>query len=144
MLEKAQRGLYRETSFREMSDDMRSTYFEPEGSRFRVRDDIRSHVEFRRMNLMNPGEFLEFSDIHIVLCRNVMIYFSKYSRGRLLDLFFQRMSPGGYLLLGHSESLIGGSSGFEMVPLKRGLVYRKPLDAETGNGGPPLSGGAGA
>ena len=64
-----------------------------------------------------------------------MIYFAKESREQLLQEFLERLRPGGYLLLGHSESLVNLSTGFELIPLKRGIVYRKPLEEPLVRGG---------
>ena len=63
-----------------------------------------------------------------------MIYFAKESREQLLQEFLERLRPGGYLLLGHSESLVNLSTGFELIPLKRGIVYRKPLSTAAAEG----------
>jgi chemotaxis protein methyltransferase CheR len=58
----------------------------------------------------------------------VIIYFDAASRARLLATFHRKLRPGGYLLLGHSESLINESTDFELVPLENDIVYRKPVE----------------
>jgi chemotaxis protein methyltransferase CheR len=68
-----------------------------------------------------------------VFCRNVMIYFDTPARQRVLRLIYDKLVPGGYLLLGHSENLINLSADFELVHLRGDLVYRKP-DPTGGNG----------
>ncbi|MBC7173194.1 MAG: protein-glutamate O-methyltransferase CheR, partial [Polyangiaceae bacterium] len=62
-----------------------------------------------------------------VFCRNVLIYFDPQSRRRVIDTFYQRLVPGGYLLLGHSESLLNSSTAFELIHLSSDLVYRRPI-----------------
>jgi chemotaxis protein methyltransferase CheR len=57
----------------------------------------------------------------------VLIYFDQRSRKRVIDMFYERLMPGGYLFLGHSESLLNVSTAFELVHLSEDLVYRKPV-----------------
>jgi chemotaxis protein methyltransferase CheR len=57
----------------------------------------------------------------------VLIYFDAYARKRVIDIFHERLYPGGVLLLGHSESLLNVSTAFELLHLREDLVYRKPL-----------------
>jgi chemotaxis protein methyltransferase CheR len=66
----------------------------------------------------------------VIICRNVLIYFDVRSRRRVIDTLYERLLPGGYLLLGHSESLLNLSTAFELVHLREDLVYRKPPTAE--------------
>ena len=66
----------------------------------------------------------------VVLCRNVIIYFDVETKRRVIHSFYERLRPGGYLLLGHSESLIAISSAFELSHLERDLVYRRPIPGE--------------
>ena len=58
----------------------------------------------------------------VIFCRNVLIYFDDASRRRVIDMFYDRLLPGGYLLLGHSESLLNLSTAFELVHLREDLV----------------------
>jgi chemotaxis protein methyltransferase CheR len=62
----------------------------------------------------------------VIFCRNVIIYFSPEAKRRAVTNFYKLLRPGGYLLLGHSESLMSISTQFELVHLKHDLVYRKP------------------
>ena len=119
-------GLYREASFREIEPGMREKYFDSKENRTRIRDFIRRNVRFRFGNLMNPETLVGYSYMDVIFCRNVMIYFSQESRERVLDTFYERLRPGGYLLLGHSETIDSSKCKFEFVPLKGCLVYRKP------------------
>jgi chemotaxis protein methyltransferase CheR len=63
----------------------------------------------------------------VILCRNVLMYFETSTRRRVVASFADRLQPGGYLLLGHAESLIQLSSVFELRHLRGDMVYRKPL-----------------
>jgi chemotaxis protein methyltransferase CheR len=73
--------------------------------------------------------------VDVVFCRNVLIYFDVQSRRRVIDALYERLLPGGYLLLGHSESLLNVTTAFELVHLRDDLVYRKPLTTERWDGG---------
>lgn len=126
VLEKARDGIYREASFRETRPDVMKRYFRREGSRFRINENIRRQVTFEQANLIDSSTLVGYTGFDVIFCRNVMIYFARESREQLLQEFLERLRPGGYLLLGHSESLVNLSTGFELIPLKRGIVYRKP------------------
>ena len=67
--------------------------------------------------------------VDILFCRNVLIYFDAKAREKVIQSFYNRLVPGGYLLLGHSESLMNLSTAFELVQLKHDTVYRKPRTA---------------
>ncbi len=62
----------------------------------------------------------------VIFCRNVLIYFHPDSKKKLIQNFFQRLNDGGYLLLGHAESLINISTSFTLKHLKSDMVYQKP------------------
>jgi chemotaxis protein methyltransferase CheR len=68
----------------------------------------------------------------VVFCRNVLIYFDQEARKKVADVFYQRLAEGGYLLLGHAESLMNVSTAFVLKYFKRDIVYQKPRK-------PPLS-----
>jgi chemotaxis protein methyltransferase CheR len=135
VLDKARDGIYREASFRETRPDVMMRYFRREGARYRINENIRRQVTFEQANLIDSSTLIGYQNFDVIFCRNVMIYFAKKSREQLLQEFLERLRPGGYLLLGHSESLVNLSTGFELIPLKRGIVYRKPLNPSTGTGG---------
>lgn len=127
VLRMARKGTYREASFRETNPRLRERFFTPAGKEYQIDEKIRSSVNFGHLNLMDEASLALVANVDVVFCRNVMIYFSKESRSRLLQSFYSKMRPGGYLLLGHSESLVNVTTNFEIVALKNDIVYRKPL-----------------
>jgi chemotaxis protein methyltransferase CheR len=129
VLRMARAGTYRESAFRETDPRMVDRYFVRSGREFQLRDEIRNKVTFGLMNLMDDAALALVANVDIIFCRNVMIYFSKASRTKLLAAFYRKLRAGGYLLLGHSESLVNASTDFEIVALKNDIVYRKPLAA---------------
>jgi chemotaxis protein methyltransferase CheR len=63
----------------------------------------------------------------VIFCRNVLIYFDHPSRKKVIEMFYERLVDGGYLLLGHAESLINISTAFTLRHFKHDMVYQKPV-----------------
>jgi chemotaxis protein methyltransferase CheR len=127
MLQRARRGTYRESAFRETEPALRDRYFEEKEGRWKISDDVKKHVDFIHLNLLDRGKLALLGAMDVVLCRNVVIYFDLENKRRVVETFEQKLRPGGHLLLGHSESLINLSTSLELRHLKNDLVYRKPL-----------------
>ena len=108
---------------------MRRGYFVDKADGSHVVDRIRNLCHFGHMNLIDSDRARAVGRVDVVFCRNVLIYFDHRSRKRVIDMFYERLVPGGYLFLGHSESLLNVSTAFELVHLREDLVYRKPLGA---------------
>ncbi|MFT4693101.1 MAG: chemotaxis protein methyltransferase CheR [Limisphaerales bacterium] len=89
----------------------------------RIRPELQRKINFGQLNLFQPDYPFE-RPFHIIFCRNVMIYFNRQDRERLVARLHDCLVPGGYLMVGHSESLIGGQSAFETI---QAAIYQKPL-----------------
>ncbi|MEM6732502.1 MAG: protein-glutamate O-methyltransferase CheR [Myxococcota bacterium] len=127
VLKQARSGMFRESSFRQTDPAYIDRYFKPEErNAYRLADAVRERVTFGHLNLMDEASMALISNVDVIFCRNVIIYFSAESRHQLIAMFHRKLRPGGYLLLGHSESLVNLSTDFELVPLKNDIVYRKP------------------
>lgn len=127
VLHVAREGSYRKNSFRTTEDYYLTRYFTKDNSSVhKISDKVKTHVNFGYLNLLDPFKvkFLGFFDA--IFCRNVMIYFDLESRRKVVDMFFDRLNNGGYLLLGHAESLINLSTAFQLKHLKNDMVYQKP------------------
>ncbi|MCI8599399.1 MAG: protein-glutamate O-methyltransferase CheR [Lachnospiraceae bacterium] len=101
----AQNAVYDESSLREVPPAWKNKYFvkTSQPGVYGVAPIIKNNVIFRTFNLMNPIQFrLKFD---VIFCRNVMIYFDQATKEALVNRFYQATNPGGYLLIGHSESL---------------------------------------
>jgi chemotaxis protein methyltransferase CheR len=127
MLRRAREGVYRETSFRETEPALRERYFTPVEQGLRISADVKQHVDFIHLNLFDGSKLALLGTLDVILCRNVIIYFDPADKRRTIETFHAKLRPGGYLLLGHSESLINLSDAFELRQLRRDLVYRRPL-----------------
>ena len=126
VLAKARKGLYRENAFRATDPATRDKYFtrESEGS-WKISDEIRNRISFGRLNLYDEGRVSLVGNLDVVLCRNVIIYFDESSKRVVVSNFFNRLTEGGFLLLGHSESLISLSTQFKLRHLKNDMVYQR-------------------
>lgn len=123
----ARRGIYRSASFRTTSPEARRSYFEDTSEGSRVRDTIRRNCHFGQLNLLDAGRASIVGRVDVIFCRNVLIYFDLRSRKTVIENLYERLLPGGYLLLGHSESLLNVTTAFELVHLSEDLVYRRPV-----------------
>lgn len=104
------------------------TLQEPSGGSYRVKPNVRSQATFRRLNLIEP--FSWPTPFPVIFCRNVMIYFDRATQQRVVNTLDANLEPGGYLFVGHAESLTGIQHSLEYI---RPAVYRKP---NAGRGGP--------
>ena len=132
MLRRAREGVYRETSFRDTEPGVRERYFAAAEGGLRVSDEVKRYVDFIHLNLFDTSKLALLGPMDVILCRNVIIYFDTAGKRRVIDIFHDKLRPGGHLLLGHSESLIHLSTGFELRHLRRDLVYRRPLGSRIG------------
>lgn len=125
----ARRGVYKGSAFRCTPEEFHRTYFVERSDGDHVVDWLRKYCYFGHLNLLDGIKATTLGRVDAVFCRNVLIYFDASSRRRVIDNLYERLSPGGYLLLGHSESLLNLSTAFELVHLSSDLVYRRPLPA---------------
>jgi chemotaxis protein methyltransferase CheR len=126
VLAKARKGHYRESAFRATEVPLREKYFtrESDGS-WKITDEIRNRVSFGRLNLYDEARVSLLGHLDVIFCRNVIIYFDDTSKKVVVNNFYNRLTDGGYLLLGHSESLISLSTQFKLRHLKNDMVYQK-------------------
>lgn len=122
----ARRGVYGAASFRVTPPDVRRAWFVDRADGAHVVERVRAMCHFGQMNLLDEEKARLFGRVDMIFCRNVLIYFDAHARRRVIDIFQDRLYPGGVLLLGHSESLLNVSTAFELLHLKEDLVYKKP------------------
>ncbi len=126
VLQAARRGIYRRNSFRTAETRYIERYFTQEDDSYRIVDSIRRYVNFSYLNLLDSFRTKFLGKMDVILCRNVLIYFDGPSRKRVIENFYDRLVDGGYLLLGHAESLINISTAFTLKHLKNDMVYQRP------------------
>ncbi|EGA69512.1 chemotaxis protein methyltransferase CheR [Vibrio sinaloensis DSM 21326] len=124
MLDMCRAGIYDNLALgRGLSPERRRNFFEDAGDgRMKVKDNVKRLVNFRPQNLMDSYALLGKFDI--IFCRNVLIYFSPDMKSKVLNQMANSLNPGGYLLLGASESLTGLTDRFEMVRCNPGIIYK--------------------
>lgn len=103
VLEGAQKGVYREESLQNLSPEWKRLYFRKVGDTYVLSEKISREVIFRELNLMDEFHFRNPFDL--IFCRNVMIYFNQEAKEKLIRKFSDLLKPGGYLFIGHSESI---------------------------------------
>jgi chemotaxis protein methyltransferase CheR len=109
----AQRGLYSIAIKKDMDPYYLMEYFTRIEEDYEVKPEIKSLITFRLFNLMEPFPFQDTFDI--IFCRNVMIYFNSEIQEKLVQKFHDVLTPGGLLLIGHSESLLNKQTGFQYI-----------------------------
>ncbi|EEX92998.1 chemotaxis protein methyltransferase CheR [Vibrio orientalis CIP 102891 = ATCC 33934] len=124
MLDMCRAGIYDNLALgRGLSPERRRNFFEDAGDgRMKVKDNVKRLVNFRPQNLMDSYALLGKFDI--IFCRNVLIYFSPDMKSQVLNQMANSLNPGGYLLLGASESLTGLTDRFDMVRCNPGIIYK--------------------
>jgi len=130
ILRRARAGRYSARSVQYIPDPWLKKYFKSVGDEYQLCDDLRQAVEFTRVNLAEPADTLSYRNFDVIFCRNLLIYFDDASRKTASETFYEALNPGGYLCLGHSESMSRISSLFEVRKFPEAIVYRKTLEAK--------------
>jgi chemotaxis protein methyltransferase CheR len=130
VLEKARHGSYGERSLQRVPKGWLGKHFDRvNAGRYQVDQGIRSAITFHQMNICDTNAMRVLRDFDVIFCRNVLIYFDELSSRRAAENLYGAMRPGGYLFLGHSESMSRISPIFNPVRLAEGIVYQRPTGA---------------
>jgi len=125
----AARGIYPADRFQSFPPEWLSRYFLRGHGRwsgwYKVKPEVRRIIEFRRLNLIEP--FNHPQPFTLIFCRNVMIYFDKPTQQQVVAKLAACLEPGGYLFVGHSESLAGKTAGLVYI---QPAIYKKPVAGE--------------
>lgn len=125
VLSAAREGLYDSYSVRHTPPYYLLKYFEKrDDGRYLVSEKVKRMVRFTHINFMDPFATGRVRDVDAAFCRNVIIYFDDVDKGRCIENIRRSLSKGGYLLMGHSESLSRSSSLLDVVRLKQTVAYR--------------------
>lgn len=126
-LDRAREGQFTERSLARLPPALRESYFEPErGHHRRIIEDLRESVRFTPANIIDPSSMAGLGKFDVILCRNVLIYFDDTARLLAANTLYDCLNPGGYICLGHSESMGRISDRFELARLADAIVYRRP------------------
>jgi chemotaxis protein methyltransferase CheR len=126
-LKTAERGTYSGRSIGSVNERQLGAHFAPAENGHQVKNRIRKIVSFAQMNLASP---VYVGRMDLIFCMNVLIYFSEERRRALVQRFYDALEPGGYLFLGHSESISRTPVKFQAIVLGDCIMYRKPTAEE--------------
>ena len=130
ILRRARAGRYSARSVQYLPEPWLKKYFKSVGDEYQLCNDLREAVEFTRVNLAESADTLGYRNFDVIFCRNLLIYFDDASRKTASETFYEALNPGGYLCLGHSESMSRISSQFDVRKFPEAIVYQKSLEAK--------------
>ncbi|GAB6886822.1 protein-glutamate O-methyltransferase CheR [Desulfothermus okinawensis JCM 13304] len=122
----AKRGIYGEYSLRTTPGFIKARYFDviSEG-RYKIKREVQQLVEFKQINLVDGLQIRQIDKSQVVFCRNVIIYFDDVAKKKVINFIYDNLEPGGYLFLGHSETLHNLSRAFVPKYYPGSIVYKK-------------------
>lgn len=129
VLTQARAGLYSDRSVQQVPAPLLRKYFRRTAGGHQLSDEVRAAVEFTRVNLHEERDTAGYRDFDVIFCRNLLIYFDDISRRAAAETFYDALRPGGFICLGHSESMSRVSSLFRVRRFPEAIVYQKPVDA---------------
>lgn len=130
VLDQAALATYGARSLQRVPKSWVAKYFDAVGNgHYQLNDGIRGVVTLHQINVCETAEMRIFVDFDVIFCRNVLIYFDELSSRRAAENLYGALRPGGYLFLGHSESMSRISPIFTPTRLPEGIVYQRPTGA---------------
>ncbi|MEI6387304.1 MAG: protein-glutamate O-methyltransferase CheR [Spirochaetota bacterium] len=126
ILQKARAGRYSARSIQHVPVAWLRKYFTGVGQDFQISDELRQAVDFTRVNITEPGATRSYRNFDVVFCRNLLIYFDDVSRKLAAEAIFDAMNPGGFVCLGHSESMSRISPLFGVRKFPEAIIYQRP------------------
>ena len=128
VLAAARAGVYGARSLQRMPEALLRRYFEPAGcDAHRIIDDLRDAVDFRKINIYDAASMQAYREFDVIFCRNLLIYFDEVSCRSAAENLFSALRPGGFVFLGHSESMSRISPIFTPQRFPEGIAYQRPM-----------------
>lgn len=129
IVNRARRGLFSKRSVHMLPPGLLRKYFSPAdpSGHYQITEELRASVDFSIVNINNPVETRAYRNFDVIYCRNLLIYFDDVSRRQAVEMFYDALNPGGFVFLGHSESMSRISSLFKVRRFPDCIVYQKPL-----------------
>ena len=125
VLETARKAVYREYSIRNMPKHYLEKYFTVEDVRYLLRDEVKRLVRFDHMNLYEQTRMRQVTNVDVIFCCNVLIYFDTQSKIQVVSNLYNALNRGGYLFIGYAESLHGISTAFKLESFPKTVAYKK-------------------
>jgi chemotaxis protein methyltransferase CheR len=127
VLGQANAGIFGKRALMRLSPYLVEKYFSPlAGEQWRILDDLRRSVQFSTVNIIEPIETRNHGQFDVIFCRNVLIYFDDASRRIAAENLYENLLPGGFICLGHTESMSRISPLFEVRRFADAIVYQRP------------------
>ncbi|MFK9090538.1 CheR family methyltransferase [Bacillus salipaludis] len=130
VLQKAMKGWYHHGSFafRRTPEHLLKKYFLDEAGGYQIKPTIQKMVQFHYLNLLEEDKVSQIGVVDIIFCRNVLIYFDYETTKRVIRNLYQNLAAGGFLFLGHAESITETTLGLKKVDSDTSFYYRKESD----------------
>lgn len=126
-LAQAREGVYGKRAFMRLPSHLLGKYFEPgERETWRIVDDLRDSVRFTHSNIIDRAQTRPHGEFDIIFCRNVLIYFDEAARRSAAENLYENLYPGGFICLGHTESMSRISPLFTVARFPSAIVYQRP------------------
>ncbi|MCR4434454.1 MAG: protein-glutamate O-methyltransferase CheR [Clostridiales bacterium] len=126
VLQYAKIGLYESRTLKDVPPEYLEKYFTRRHDKYLINLNVRKPVTFKRINLMDENEMGSINGCDFIFCRNCLIYFNDESRRSVLSSFYKSLNPGGFIFLGHSESVGRISSAYRVQRIGDTIVYSRP------------------
>ena len=124
-LESAKKAVYNSYSMRNIPIQYCGKYFKPNGQNYELIPSLKSSVKFMNINLIDEKKMKLMGGKDIIFCRNVLIYFDDKAKKKAVSLLYDSLKPGGYLIIGLSESLHNITRAFKPVVINKVVVYQR-------------------
>lgn len=125
VLQVARKGVYSDYALRTTPKEIISKYFTNEDGRYKIKPEVKRLVSFGQINLSDRMAMKRVERSQFVFCRNVIIYFDDEMKKKVISAFYDNLLEGGYLFIGHSESLHNISRAFKPVHHPGAIIYQK-------------------
>jgi len=133
VLETARMGLYGKRALMRLPEAVVNKYFVPKGvDAWQIIDELRESVQFTPVNIVERAQTRPHGTFDVIFCRNVLIYFDDASRRVAAENLYENLAPGGFICLGHAESMSRISSLFDVRRFEDAIVYQRPGEASDG------------
>jgi len=125
VLESARKGVYNDYTLRSTPKDVAERYFDLDDGTNKIKQNVKNLVSFGQINLKDRIQVKRVERSQIVFCRNVIIYFDDAMKKQVISSYYDNLLPGGYLIIGHSESLHNITRAFKPIHFPGAIIYKK-------------------
>ena len=125
VLESARKGIYNDYTLRTTPPDIAARYFVMDNGQNKIKQEVKKLVSFGQINLRDRVQVKRVERSQVIFCRNVIIYFDDEMKKRVINAFYDNLLPGGYLIIGHSESLHNITRAFKPIHYPGAIIYKK-------------------